>query len=217
MSYYSYFETRIRRARSWLACAEEEYRAGSLATGHWDLAYVLYWIAFNAAFATDDPEQPNTTMEFRKCFGKVRRVDESHIIHRAVRRQFVGTVKPILNNQYLFKKYWDYVNGKPGSDNWRTYFNRENRRAIAAMAEPSEENTGKVLPILFGRLYTLRNQIVHGGATWMSRYNRTSVEHCTPVMAALVPLFIEIIEKHPKVKWGPPYFRPGLRGKTDPE
>ena len=217
MSYYSYFETRIRRARSWLACAEKGYEAGSLATGHWDLAFVLYWIAFNAAFATDDAEQPNTTTEFRKCFAKVRRVDEHHLIHRAVRGQFVGAVKPILTNQYLFKKYWDYVNGRPRSDNWRTDFNRENRRAIAALAQPSEENTGKVLPILFGRLYTLRNQMVHGGATWMSRYNRTSVEHGAPIMAVLVPLFIEIIEKHPKVKWGRPYYRPGLRGKTDPE
>lgn len=35
--------------------------------------------------------------------------------------------------------------------------------------------TGTVLMILFDRLYVLRNQIIHGGATWNSSVNRDQV------------------------------------------
>lgn len=211
-SYFDHFPTRVRRAKSWLQCAEQERESGDQ-----DVAFILYWVAFNAAFATNDSEQPNTTGEFHKCFAKIRRVDKRHCIYHAVRDLFPGAVEQIMNNQYLFKKYWDFVNGKPGSDDWRECFDRENQRVKAAMAEPSEENTRKILPVLFARLYTLRNQIVHGGATWKSQYNRSSVEHGVPVMATLVPRFLRVIEQNPTEKWGTPYYRPGLKGKRRPE
>lgn len=211
-SYFDDFTTRVRRAKSWLKCAEQGRESGDL-----DVAFILYWVAFNAAFATNDTEQPNTAGEFSKCFAKIRRLDKRHGIYHAVRDRFPGPVGQILVNQYLFKKYWDYVNRKPYSEDWQEHFDRERNDATDAMAKPSEENTKKILPILFERLYTLRNQIVHGGATWKSRYNRSSVEHGVPIMAFLVPLFIRIIEQNPGVKWGTPYYRPGLQGKTNPE
>lgn len=211
-SYFDDFATRVRRAKSWLKCAEQERESGDL-----DVAFILYWVAFNAAFATNDSEQPNTAGEFGRCFAKIRQRDERHHIFQAVRDRFPGHVEQVLANHYLFKKYWDFMNGKPGCDDWQECFDREFQRAKVAMAKPSVENARRVLAILFERLYTLRNQMVHGGATWKSRYNRSSVKHGVPIMAFLVPAFVRIIEQNPDVKWGTPYYRPGLQGKTDPE
>ena len=211
-SYFDDFTTRIRRAKSWLKCAEQERKSGDL-----DVAFILYWIAFNAAFARDVLKYPNTRCEFSECLGKVLCLDSKGEIYFAVKDEFVGAVGQIVANQYLFKKYWDFVNEKPGSEDWKKCFDQEREEADEAMDKPSEANTHKILPILFERLYTLRNQIVHGGATWRSRYNRSSVEHGVPIMAFLVPLFIRIIKQNPGVKWGTPYYRPGLQGKTNPE
>lgn len=211
-SYFDDFTTRVRRAKSWLKCADREHESGDL-----DVAFILYWVAFNAAFATNDSEQPNTANEFRRCFTKIRRLDGRHHIFKAVRDRSPGSVGRVLENHYLFKKYWDFVNEKPGNDDWKKCFDQEREEADEALEKPSEANTNKILPILFERLYTLRNQIVHGGATWRSRYNRSSVEHGVPIMAFLVPLFIRIIEQNPGVKWGTPYYRPGLQGKMNPE
>lgn len=216
-SYFSDIETRMRRAESWLECARREHDSGDLYSGHWDIAFVLYWIAFNAAFARDVLEYPNTRSEFAECFRQVLRSDSRGEIYRAVRDKFPSAAEELVSNKYLFKKYWDYVNGRRGNDDWKECFESDRRRFEHAMAKPSEENTEEAIPILFERLYTLRNQIVHGGATWKSKYNRTSVRRGVPIMAFLVPVFVRIIEQNPEVKWGTPYYRPGLKGKTLPE
>ena len=37
---------------------------------------------------------------------------------------------------------------------------------------------GTVLSIVLSRIYTLRNQLVHGGATWDSSVNREQLRDC---------------------------------------
>ena len=59
----------------------------------------------------------------------------------------------------------------PGYRDWETRFERRRRRAAAAMCQirvttiAAAENTERILCELFDRLYTLRNQLLHGGAT----------------------------------------------------
>lgn len=216
-SYRDPFHTRIRRAKSWLDSAKSERACGDLESGHWDIAFVLYWIAFNAAFAIDVLKYPNTRDEFSECFRKILPLDKGRVIYRALRDESHGAAEEMVSNKYLFKKYWDYVNGKPGNHDWEECLKSDLRRFKKAMVRPSEKSTKEAILILFARLYTLRNQIVHGGATWRSEYNRTSLQHGVPIMAVLVPVFIHIIEQHPREKWGTPYYRPGLRGRRHPE
>ena len=45
-----------------------------------------------------------------------------------------------------------------------------------------------MLSIVLSRIYVLRNQLVHGGATWGSSVNREQLRDCTRFMAKLVPL-----------------------------
>ena len=60
--------------------------------------------------------------------------------------------------------------------------------------------------MLFGRLYVLRNQLVHGGATWNGSVNRNQVEDSAKIMAFLIPLFIELMMENPAENWGKPYY-----------
>ena len=65
-----------------------------------------------------------------------------------------------------------------------------------------EQDTVSVLAIVLARIYVLRNQIVHGGATCGSA-NREQLQDCTNFMAKLVPLVIEAMMDHPETLWGP--------------
>ncbi|MBE0472529.1 MAG: hypothetical protein IBX55_23860 [Methyloprofundus sp.] len=70
------------------------------------------------------------------------------------------------------------------------------------MAKLLEHDTVAVLSIIFDRLYILRNQLIHGGATWNSSVNRNQVSDGTKIMAKLVPLMIDIMIDSPDQDFG---------------
>jgi hypothetical protein len=49
----------------------------------------------------------------------------------------------------------------------------------------------------------LRNQLVHGGATWNSSINRDQVRDGAAVIGWLLPIFIDIMMDNPQQEWGP--------------
>jgi len=59
-----------------------------------------------------------------------------------------------------------------------------------------------VLSVVLSRIYTLRNQLMHGGATWNSSVNRDQIRDCRSLMGKLVPVVIEIMLDHPETLWG---------------
>ena len=63
-----------------------------------------------------------------------------------------------------------------------------------------------VLLVLFDRLYVLRNQLVHGGATWNSSINRAQVKDGAAVLGWLLPVFIDIMLENPDRDWGKPFY-----------
>ena len=52
----------------------------------------------------------------------------------------------------------------------------------------------------------LRNQLVHGGATWNSGVNRDQVRDGAHILAVLVPVFIDLMMDNPQAPWGAPYY-----------
>jgi hypothetical protein len=60
----------------------------------------------------------------------------------------------------------------------------------------------QVLSIVLARLYVLRNQLIHGGATWNGSVNRHQVRDCANLLGKLVPIVIEIMMDHPEHDWG---------------
>ena len=72
----------------------------------------------------------------------------------------------------------------------------------AARLALGKQDTLTVLSIVLSRIYTLRNQLIHGGATWDSSVSREQLRDCTNFMAKLVPLVIEVMMDHPETLWG---------------
>jgi hypothetical protein len=70
----------------------------------------------------------------------------------------------------------------------------------------AERATAKILSTLFDRLYVLRNQLVHGGATWNSSVNRDQVRDGTAVLGWLLPVMIDIMMDNPDYDWGKPFY-----------
>lgn len=68
----------------------------------------------------------------------------------------------MLDNRYVLQPFWDYKNGKITENEWKEDFDKNNKKALTALAN---QDTYNILLVVFDRLYTLRNQIVHGGAT----------------------------------------------------
>ena len=65
-----------------------------------------------------------------------------------------------------------------------------------------EQNSHVIISILMERLYVLRNQLIHGGATWNSGKNRDQVVEGNTFIKDLVPCLIEIMLKNPNENWG---------------
>jgi len=63
-------------------------------------------------------------------------------------------------------------------------------------------NTVVILQILFSRLYVLRNQLVHGNATWNGQLNRKQVNDGYRLLASLQPTFLAIMMSNPGEDWG---------------
>ena len=63
-----------------------------------------------------------------------------------------------------------------------------------------------MLWVLFQRLYTLRNQLVHGGATWNSSVNRAQVRSGRLLLSRLLPAMLEVMMKHPAEFAAAPFY-----------
>ena len=109
----------------------------------------------------------------------------------------------MLDNRYVFQPFWDYKNGKITENAWKEYFDKNNKKALTALAN---QDTYNILLVVFDRLYTLRNQIVHGGATSNSKVNRSQVKDGCQILLALIPAIIQTVLDNASNDWGKPFY-----------
>ncbi|MCI2285133.1 hypothetical protein L3081_19275 [Colwellia sp. MSW7] len=101
------------------------------------------------------------------------------------------------------KPFWDYQNQKKTEAQWQDDFKTANAFAHKALGH---KNTSAVLSVIFSRLYTLRNQTMHGGATWNSAVNRDQMRDAVAFMSKFVPSIIKIMMDSANELWGEPCF-----------
>ena len=77
---------------------------------------------------------------------------------------------------------------------------------MAALRALGQTVTNRALVVVFDRLYVLRNQLVHGGATWNSSVNRHQVRDGADIMGRLVPAVIHIMMEDYNKLWGDPCY-----------
>jgi hypothetical protein len=194
--WHEYISLRVHRALSWLKraemCEDDDSR------------FVFLWIAFNAAYSNEFGEYRELeSRTFGRFLERLVELDQGHEIETILWQKFAGPVRVLLNNKYVFQPFWNHHNHLPDSENWQEQFERANRAANGAIAS---RDIGKLLGIVFARLYTLRNQLVHGGATWNSQVNRDQLRDANAIMGTLVPLVIRIMMDNAGEHWGEPCY-----------
>ncbi|MFC2992973.1 hypothetical protein [Halomonas tibetensis] len=183
---------RIHRALSWLnraeLCDDEDGR------------FIFLWIAFNAAYANDLGEMRMAESRLLGEFlQRLSRLDGQDRLYGLAWRRYPSAIRLLLSNRYVFQPYWDHQNGLSGSDDWESRFASAKRAANTALAN---QDTGTVLSIVFQRLYTLRNQLIHGGATWNGAVNRDQLRDANGILGDVVPVIIEIMLDNAGEHWG---------------
>ena len=197
------FTLRMNRALSWLERAEAE-------RGDDDVAFVCLWIAFNAAYAQDTGNTADNASErqtFRSFVAEVCCLDKDKALPALVWQVFPGPIRVLLDNQFVFQPFWDALNN-PRMDgstpvHWREAFDGARGRVHRALAQ---QDTEQVLYEVFVRLYTLRNQLMHGGATWNSSVNRTQVRDGRALLARVLPVMLGVMMQNPARFEGKPFY-----------
>jgi hypothetical protein len=191
-NYPEHLSLRVHRALSWLDRADQCEDS--------DGRFIFLWIAFNAAYAKETGQE--RTPDARLLHEFINRLvasDRNKELSTIIWDKYAGPIRLLLTNQFVFQPYWDFQNGYPGSGNWEAKFTYAKKAANKAIGH---QDTVKVLSIIFSRLYTLRNQLIHGGATFAGKVNRQQVGDGANLLGRLVPCVISLMMDNPHEEWG---------------
>lgn len=183
---------RLHRALSWLGRAEREESDP-------DARFIFLWIAFNAAYAREFDEGENERHRLGQFLDALLAVDEARQLHELAFRQFTGPIRTLIDNKYVFEPFWRALREHDSSNRWEQAFHGSRKAALASVVSG---DTAKVLSIVFDRLYVLRNQLVHGGATWNGKVNRTQIRDGARILGSVVPVIAALMLDHPEIEFG---------------
>lgn len=209
----SHFHLRLRRSVGWLGRAERELYHS--APPDLDMAFTCYWFAFNALYAKNPytPPRMGEKDSFKAFFETVIGYDDKckRTILAEIQGNLSKPIKVLMDNVYAFEPFWRYHNGVQRYANWETEFAEDKNTVNKALGK---QDVYEILSVLFNRLYVVRNQIVHGNATWNGGRNYDQLRVGVDIMAFLLPLLITLVMDNPKMDLGKPYYTlpPGVPG-----
>jgi hypothetical protein len=185
---------RVHRALSWLKRAEQE------GEDH-DARFIFLWVAFNAAYANQVPDRQNSSerSQFQGFLSRLIDSDSERLLYELVWNRFSGAIRLMIDNHYVFQPFWDFQNGQLSDAAWQAAFSKSKAAARHALGNM---DTLKVMGVMFDRLYTLRNQLLHGGATWNSHVNRSQISQGAEIMGQVVPIVIYLMMNDHQRVWG---------------
>ena len=189
---------RVHRALSWLYRAEQE------ADDH-DARFIFLWLAFNAAYAQEFPRRHDfsETRLLLQFLNRLIDADRDRLLYELVWQRYPGPIRLLLDNRFVYQPFWDHVNGYLGEAEWQERFERSRASARRALGEG---HTRKLLATTFERLYVLRNQVLHGGATWNSSVNRDQIRDGANILGDVVPIVIHLMMENAQGVWGEPCY-----------
>ena len=183
---------RLHRAISWVRCAEEN-------TNNPDIKFITLWIAFNACYADEEANLDSFTEkdQFKEFIKKLVNHDIEQLIFSILWKKFSGPVRLLIENRYAYKYFWVAKSDK--NMDWEKSFNNAIRKSGEYLAN---QEVDKLVEVVLDRLYTVRNQLLHGGATYNSKLNRSQVKDAGNILAFLVPIIIDIMVNNIGDDWG---------------
>lgn len=188
---------RVHRALSWLGRAEQAEDV--------DARFIFLWIAFNAAYAyeIDERYRLSERATFRQFLEKLCALDTENRLGKLAWEEFAGPIRALLDTPWILPDFWQYQRGDIAERQWRDKLAEGKRTARKAL---KGGNTAALLGVLLQRIYTLRNQIMHGGATWNGRVNRQQLKDCAALLGKLMPVIISLMMENPGTVWGDPCY-----------
>jgi hypothetical protein len=186
----------MHRALSWLKCAENKENDP-------DHQFISLWISFNACYADDISSYYTDTEKVRlkRFVNKLVQYDPEKRFYNLLWQKFSGPVRLLIENRYVYKPFWDFQ--RKETRQWEPQFQKSVADANHFLAK---NKVPELLEVVLDRLYVLRNQIVHGGATYKSRANRSQVRDGCNMLKLLMPVIIEIILDNSNEDWGKVYY-----------
>ena len=182
---------RLHRAISWLKSAEKQEE-------NLDLKFISLWVSFNACYAVDLNgiiSKPEKT-KLRDFTSSLVQFDRTRL-YNLFWGKYSGPVKVLIENKFVFEKFWEYNRGE--ANDYLPVFNKSIASATNCL---SKQNIEGLIEIVLERLYTLRNQLIHGGATYNSKLNRSQLRDACNIMQLLVPIIIDIMLENGEHDWG---------------
>lgn len=179
---------RIHRAISWLQRAERETRDD-------DARFLFLWIALNAAYAREFGFEQSERDQARQFIERLVVFDGGNRLQQILFDQFTGPVRTLLENRFVFEPFWRALRDHDASNAWELQFANARKLAMRALMA---RKTEVVLSVVADRLYVLRNQLMHGGATWNGDANRQQVHDAVTILGALMPVIIDLMIDHPE-------------------
>ncbi len=189
---------RLHRAISWLKAAEEQEKSP-------DLRLISLWIAMNSLYSMNEArfEQLPERERFAEFVDRLVALDGDERLYNLLWNKFSGPVRLLIENKYVYGPFWDFQRGE--ARDWERGFQKSITDANQAL---SKKNVNYLLRIVLDRLYVLRNQLIHGGATYKSSVNRAQVRDGGNLLMTLLPVIVEIMLEHPMEEWGRIYYPP---------
>jgi hypothetical protein len=187
------FRVRCHRAISWLRRAEAESEDP-------DAAFLFLWVGLNAAYAWDFGHEERERDQLRRFFERLVALDRRSRLQALFFEKYSGPVRTLIDNRFVFEPFWRALREHDASGAWETAFSAAKSLALRALMD---KQTALLAGIVIDRLYVLRNQLVHGGATHGSMVNRQQVKDGVALLGSLLPLVIDLMLDAPNQDFGP--------------
>lgn len=190
-------QLRLRRCLSWLEKATQNQ-----ASEDFDTSFILHWIALNAMYATQESE--NQPSLFKRFFEKITKLDYNDSIRKTLQPIFGPNISPLLHTRYIYGVYWKYDLDQTTKTQKDAMW-EEKRKNLTKTISAGLTATGDInhaLNCIFDLLYVLRNQLIHGLATYKGSVNREQVQNGSIILSTVVPCFATLMLGYPDQDWG---------------
>ncbi len=187
---------RLHRAISWLKAAEENGENP-------DTQFIFLWICFNSCYSIDKIGTLNNSerKSLHDFIVKLVALDIEKQIFNLFWQKYSGPIRLLIQNKFVYRLFWDYQRGDVSE--WQREFERSIVQADTYLAKQDVVN---LLEIVIDRLYVLRNQIIHGGATFKSKLNRRQLRDANNILLFIVPTMINLMLVNHHQSWGEIYY-----------
>ena len=182
---------RLHRAISWLHCAQQADNA--------DMKFIALWVSLNACCALDQQETQALAehQQFSQFIELLIKHDSDGAIYSCLWEEYSLHVKNLIKNPYVFHPFWQ--SQRQGNEHWRAEFDQSSLEALNAL---SRQRVADLCLVVLDRLFVLRNQLLYGGATFLSQVNRRQVEDGAGLLSFLMPVIIRIMLNAGDEDWG---------------